>query len=258
MPSPATTAAFVSVSPFISSYSKRATCRRRHGTFMCTPDPPNTQSVPPSSSSSSSLPPPRNAEELESRVRETLSSDGINYDLLMNAPKVLALYRDLEALKLSPDPVEFERLTRELERERRQTMKGWLINLFGIQAAVTCVIGGVLAFNVTGDFPLVLQALGFWTVWLFTVPSLRARKGLPSYEKSALNVAFLGMPLLNIGMAALTRECGVIWGADVVLLAVLYLYYGVKSVDSTDASAPAREEGKVTGVLRYLDWGSWR
>lgn len=220
---------------------------------MCASEPPT--SAPPASSS---LPPPRNAEELESRVRSTLSSEGINYDLLMNAPKVLALYRDLEALKLSPDPVEFERLTRELERERRQTMKAWLISLFEIQAAISCAIGGVLAFNVTGDFPLVVQALGFWTVWLFTVPSLRARKGLRTFEKSALNVAFLGMPLLNVGLAAITRECGVIWGADVLLLVALYLYYGVKSVDSKDGSTPSREEGKVTGVLRYLDWGSWR
>lgn len=200
---------------------------------------------------------PRNAEELEQLVRTELAKDGVDYDLLLNPPKVLSLWRELEGLRSlpRPDEVELERVTKELALERRNIMKSGLRRVFEIQAVVLGLVGGALAFNVTNDIPLVGQALGFWTIWLFTIPSLRARKGMRTFEKSALNIAFLLMPFANVGLAAFTRKCGAIWGADVALLIALYLFYGIRSVSTPENT---KQEGKVTGVLRYLDWGSWR
>lgn len=54
------------------------------------------------------------------------------------------------------------------------------------------------------DVDLSIRVLGFWFVWLFTVPSLRARK--PSAEeKEALNIAFLATPLVNFAMPFITK-----------------------------------------------------
>lgn len=247
--------------------------RRRQMTIMCA-QPPNasTDSSPStgvstgvSSSASSSgsdggsdeMDPGRAAVlALEARVRTSLAADGIDYDLLLNGPRVMKLYRKLEELKSGDvvDSSEVERVTQEYERERRNVMRTGLKRVFEIQAVVSALIGGALAFNATGDIELVYRALGFWTVWLFTVPSLRARKGLRAFEKSALNVSFLALPFVNVGLAGITRKTGVIWTADIFLLVVFYLYYGVRSVDGEEK----KEEGRVTGVLRYLDWGSWR
>ena len=201
-------------------------------------------------------PPPRNAQELEQLVRKELAKDGIDYDLLLNPPKVLTLWRDREGLRTLPEPdqAEMERIDAELARELRNVMKTGLRRVFEVQAVALGLVGGALAFNVTNDIPLVGQALGFWMIWLFTIPSLRARKGMRTFEKSALNIAFLAMPLANVGLTAITRQSGIIWSADVALLLVLYLFYGVRSVSTQDEV----QQGKVTGVLRYLDWGSWR
>lgn len=54
------------------------------------------------------------------------------------------------------------------------------------------------------DVDLSVRVLGFWFVWLFTVPSLRARKPGEA-EKAALNVAFLATPLISFAMPFITK-----------------------------------------------------
>lgn len=51
---------------------------------------------------------------------------------------------------------------------------------------------------------LSIQVLGFWFVWLFTVPSLRARKPGAS-EKVALDIAFLATPVVSFAMPFITK-----------------------------------------------------
>ena len=51
-----------------------------------------------------------------------------------------------------------------------------------------------------------LRALGFWSFWLFIIPSLRARRPR-GWEKLALNIAFLGSPIVTIGAPFLTSPC---------------------------------------------------
>lgn len=49
-----------------------------------------------------------------------------------------------------------------------------------------------------------MRVLGFWFVWLFTVPSLRARKPGEA-EKVALNIAFLATPVVSFAMPFITK-----------------------------------------------------
>lgn len=211
------------------------------------------------------------------QVRDELAVDGINLDELLNAAKVVSLTRQLEKLTLeceqmSPNSRELQEAKRkmakvenDLVREKRQVMQTWLKQLFLLQAFLFIGIGGVLANDVVPgveSVPLVGRALGFWATWLFTIPSLRARKGTSKAEKSALNVAFLATPLLNVALPALTRNCGVIWAADIALLGACYAFYGIKAGQSAQAedetSGLEKEQGRVKGILKYLDWGSWR
>lgn len=211
------------------------------------------------------------------RVRDELAADGINLDELLNAGKVVNLTRKLDMLtaeseKLAAGSSELQdakqkmsKLESDLVREKRQVMQNWLKQLFLLQAIIFIGIGGVLANDVVpgvDSVPLVGRALGFWTTWLFTIPALRARKGTSKTEKSALNVAFLATPLLNVALPALTKNCGIIWAADVALLGACYAFYGITAKQGADGdeegNRPVKEQGKVKGILKYLDWGSWR
>ncbi|PXF49591.1 hypothetical protein BWQ96_00661 [Gracilariopsis chorda] len=212
---------------------------------------------------------------VERRVREELAADGVRLDELLNGGKVVSLTRKLENLQtesnsLTEDNPSYNDLQRriaklqsQLVREKRQVMQSWLKQLFVFQAFLFLAIGGALAFDAVpgNSVPLVGQALGFWTTWLFTIPALRARKGTAKAEKSALNVSFLIMPLVNVFLPAFTKNCGLIWTADVSVLAACYLYYYARAYATVAASAgsePVREKGAIRGVLKYLDWGSWK
>ena len=92
-------------------------------------------------------------------------------------------------------------------------------------------------------------------IWLFTIPALRARKGMKAGEKAALNVAFLIIPLLNVGIPFVTKDFGVIWAVDVVALGMCYGWcVGIKG----GGKETLRESPKIKGLLKCLDWGSWR
>ena len=55
-----------------------------------------------------------------------------------------------------------------------------------------------------------LQVLGYWFWWLFIVPSLRSRRP-KGPEKKALDIAFLGTPLVSILAPVVTKDTGMIW-----------------------------------------------
>jgi hypothetical protein len=52
--------------------------------------------------------------------------------------------------------------------------------------------------------------LGYWFWWLFIVPSLRSRRPMGP-EKKALDIAFLGTPLISILAPVATKDTGLIW-----------------------------------------------
>ncbi|CAN8064836.1 unnamed protein product [Agarophyton chilense] len=211
---------------------------------------------------------------VESQVRTELAAEGINLDELLNGGKVVSLTRKLNLLQsqsemLLPNSEDYNvmqkkitELKTDIDREKRQVMQSWLKNLFVFQAVMFLGIGAALSFDAVPFYsvPLVGQALGFWTIWLFTIPSLRARKGTAKAEKSALNISFLTVPLINVCLPGITKNCGLIWTADVVVLLGFYMYYFIRAYNSSleGKEGLPKEQGTIKGVLKYLDWGSWR
>ena len=65
-----------------------------------------------------------------------------------------------------------------------------------------------------------------WSIWMFTVPSLRARE-CDAAEKDALNLLFLAIPLLNVTLPFLWRSFAFVYSADVVALAAVFAWKGV-------------------------------
>lgn len=220
--------------------------------------------------------PPSQAKQedaVTARVRAELAADGISLDDLLDAGKTVKLARELDKLQaelaaLPPNTNQLvreskqtrvEALRKDLSRVRRQVMQPLLKRVFLAQAMLFAVAGGLLSSNVVPgiDVPLVGRALGFWTVWLFTIPALRARKGTARWEKSALNIAFVTTPFVNVSLPFITRQCGFIWAADIAVLLACYAYYFRKAVDMVNYETEM-EQAKIKGVLKYLDWGSWR
>lgn len=74
-------------------------------------------------------------------------------------------------------------------------------------------------------------------------------------EKQALNVAFLVLPLVNVGMPVFWKSFGGIWSVDLMVLGACYAWF----VGRGDGShGGGRKPFKIKGWLKYLDWGSWR
>lgn len=178
---------------------------------------------------------------------------------LLNPTRVASLQRRYEYLLESYEQTGDEgkkkvleskllKLERELEREKRSVMSRGLRSVFVTQALVSLVVGGLLAadkFPLVEEVPLVLRALGFWMVWLFTIPSLRARKPIPA-EKSALNVAFLACPAVNICIPFFSKDTFFVWLVNVCLILVLYGYYFFVA----DEAVRTQSQLKIRGILK--------
>ena len=62
-----------------------------------------------------------------------------------------------------------------------------------------------------------------WSIWMMTVPSLRARECTPP-EKDALNILFILIPVINVVLPFVWKSFPFIYSADVVALAGVYLW----------------------------------
>lgn len=95
-----------------------------------------------------------------------------------------------------------------------------LYQIFGVQAAAALAVGAALSFNVLlpTDEPSIPRLIGMWSVWMFTVPALRARECGPK-EKDALNLLFLLLPLANVTIPLAIKSFSLVFAADVALLA---------------------------------------
>jgi len=102
-----------------------------------------------------------------------------------------------------------------------------LYKIFGVQAVAALAVGAALSFNLLlpTDEPAIPRLIGMWSVWMFTVPALRARECGPK-EKDALNLLFLLLPLANVTIPLAIKSFPVVFGADVVLLAGVLAWKG--------------------------------
>ena len=126
-----------------------------------------------------------------------------------------------------------------------------LYAIFEAQAYAAVAVGGLLAFNVIypSDEPSIARLMGMWSVWMFTVPSLRARD-CSAREKDALNLLFVAIPLVNVIIPFFWKSFAGVFTADVALMVAVYAQKGMFSDEakaedaalSAAAAAPAVDE----------------
>ncbi len=103
-----------------------------------------------------------------------------------------------------------------------------LYKIFEVQAWASLVVGGLLSFNLIfpSDQPDIARLMGMWSLWMFTVPSLRARE-CTAAEKDALNLLFLAIPVVNVALPFVWKSFPFIFTADCVLMAGVFAWKGL-------------------------------
>ncbi|KAK2976310.1 hypothetical protein RJ640_002738 [Escallonia rubra] len=100
-----------------------------------------------------------------------------------------------------------------------------LYTVFEVQAYASMLLGGALSFNLIfpSNEPDIWRLMGMWSIWMFTIPSLRARD-CSKNEKEALNYLFLLVPLLNVTIPFFWKSFAVVWSADTVAFLGMYAW----------------------------------
>lgn len=195
---------------------------------------------------------------------------------LLNPSKVINLQRDLIDLRAqfnaTTDATERADLQKQMddkEKKKRAEMKGVMQDglkaVFVWQSVLSIVVFGLISYDALPGFPnleIIYKVIGFWGIWLFTIPSLRSRKpggtwGMSNAEKTALDISFLLTPVVNLGAPFITKYPPTIFWSNIVVLAACYAYgflLAPEKSGSADASLPA----PMKFVLTALDYGSGR
>ncbi|KAL8262130.1 hypothetical protein R6Q59_026179 [Mikania micrantha] len=100
-----------------------------------------------------------------------------------------------------------------------------LYTVFEVQAYASMLLGGALSFNLLfpSNEPDIWRLMGMWSIWMFTIPSLRARD-CSKNEKEALNYLFLIVPLLNVIIPFFLKSFALVWSADTVAFFTMYAW----------------------------------
>jgi len=153
--------------------------------------------------------------------------------------------------------------------ERRAVFRGWLKNVFLGQAVLSLALSWVMVsdpgslFGGFGWYNLYnmdvsIRVLGFWWWWLFIVPSLRSRRPR-GFEKKALDIAFLGTPLISILSPALTKDTELIWVANLAVVVGSYAFaYLTNGEDGDDGDDEENRPEWLKFLYKSLDFGSGR
>ncbi|GAX20107.1 hypothetical protein FisN_17Lh059 [Fistulifera solaris] len=155
---------------------------------------------------------------------------------------------------------------KDLIIERRSVFRGWLKNIFLAQAILSFGLSYVMATNPASLFggygwygvynmDVSIQVLGYWWWWLFVIPSLRSRRPKGA-EKKALDIAFLASPAISLLAPVATKDTGLIWTANFVVVASAYAFAYL--VDSDDSDDDSNTPEWLKFVYKSLDFGSGR
>ncbi|KAF8401600.1 hypothetical protein HHK36_012546 [Tetracentron sinense] len=100
-----------------------------------------------------------------------------------------------------------------------------LYSVFEVQGYASMFLGGALSFNLIfpSNEPDIWRLMGMWSIWMFTIPSLRARD-CSKNEKEALNYLFLLVPLLNVLIPFFWKSFSLVWFADTVAFFGMYAW----------------------------------
>ncbi|CAM9682039.1 unnamed protein product [Chrysoparadoxa australica] len=199
---------------------------------------------------------------------EIMEEQGVPLDQLLNPGKVVNLERELAQLRIDLQgaagnaALEIQASIEEKEAkaamEKRSVVRGWLKNLFVGQSVLATVIAGIMVYDKVPGFEhvdLSVRVLGFWLIWLFTIPSLRARKP-GAEEKTALNIAFVATPLANLILPFATKDPVTLYWANLAICAACYAY-GF----TVGAGEPSEEDARelpdwLKFAAKALDFGS--
>lgn len=158
---------------------------------------------------------------------------------------------------------------KKLSTERRSVFRGWLKNVFLGQAILSLGLSYVMASNPSSLFSNIpgyidlqldqpIRVLGFWWWWLFIVPSLRSRRPV-GLEKKALDIAFLGTPIVSLLSPVATKDPVLIWAANFVLVAGCYGYFFLiagNDDNNDDDGSGIKTPGWLKFIYKSLDFGS--
>ncbi|KAK7285411.1 hypothetical protein RJT34_20181 [Clitoria ternatea] len=100
-----------------------------------------------------------------------------------------------------------------------------LYTVFEVQGYASMLLGGALSFNLIfpSDQPDIWRLMGMWSIWMFTIPSLRARD-CSKNEKEALNYLFLLIPLINVVIPFFWKSFAIVWSADTIAFFAMYAW----------------------------------
>ncbi|XP_075641016.1 protein RESISTANCE TO PHYTOPHTHORA 1, chloroplastic [Castanea sativa] len=100
-----------------------------------------------------------------------------------------------------------------------------LYTVFEVQGYASMLLGGALSFNLIfpSNEPDLWRLMGMWSIWMFTIPSLRARD-CSKNEKEALNYLFLLVPLINVIIPFFWKSFAVVWSADTIAFLGMYAW----------------------------------
>jgi hypothetical protein len=156
--------------------------------------------------------------------------------------------------------------------ERRSVFRGWLKNIFLGQAVISFGLSYVMATDpaaLFGSFDwfndkqynmdISISVLGYWWWWLFVVPSLRSRRP-KGFEKRALDIAFLATPAISLVTPIFTKDTGLIWAANFVVVAASYGFAFATDDDNNDSDDgdDSKTPAFVKFLFKSLDFGSGR
>lgn len=162
---------------------------------------------------------------------------------------------------------------KDLATERRSVFRGWLKNVFLGQAIFSMGLSLVMAthpevlfgsfdwYNNVSNMDTSIKVLGFWWWWLFIVPSLRSRRPT-GMEKKALDIAFLGTPLISLLSPVVTKDTGLIWLANFMVVAGAYGFafaVGEEDEGEDDGEGGGKSDPAwLKFIYKSLDFGSGR
>lgn len=103
-----------------------------------------------------------------------------------------------------------------------------------------------------------IQVLGYWFWWLFIVPSLRSRRPR-GFEKKALDIAFLATPIASLAAPVVTKDTGLIWMANFVIVAGAYGFaFATDGADDDSDGDDSKQPAWLKFIYKSLDFGSGR
>ena len=197
------------------------------------------------------------------------ATGGAGLDALLNPAKLINIERDLVDLRLRLETDgETPELLAEISKkeaqayvEKRAVMRDWLKSLFRGQAYGTVVISLLLCYDAVPFFPnldLSVRVLGFWSWWLFIVPSLRSIKPLPRQEKTALDAAFLATLVVSLAAPFATKDPGAIWWIDAATVGLCYAYGYFLAPEETAGDDDEAFDAKAAGGAGAFGQSLWR